>query len=156
ADALVRLLDTVRRDALRRMEPPPLPVPPAGDRPKAAGLTLWFVESHNQFQQFQRVASRDTTLLLTGESGTGKTLLARAIHDSSGRKDGPFQIVDCGVLSPNLIESEMFGHAKGSFTGADRERIGKFSAAAGGTLVLDEINSLPIPLQCKLLRVVEE
>src|SRR5262245_22905923 len=106
-------------------------------------------------EQVLRVAPQDTTILLTGETGTGKTRLARLIHDMS-RGSEPFLIVDCGALSPSLIESEMFGHVKGAFTGADRERLGKFAAAGRGTLVLDEINSLPLTLQSKLLRVVED
>ncbi|MBI3411172.1 MAG: sigma-54-dependent Fis family transcriptional regulator [Planctomycetes bacterium] len=106
--------------------------------------------------QIRRVAPSDTTLMLTGETGTGKTRLARLIHELSPRRDEPFLVVDCGALSPNLIESEMFGHVKGAFTGADRERAGKFAAAAGGTLLLDEINSLPPSLQSKLLRAVDE
>jgi DNA-binding NtrC family response regulator len=107
-------------------------------------------------EQVIRVAPQDTTILLTGETGTGKTRLARLIHELSPRRHEPFLVVDCGALSPSLIESEMFGHVRGAFTGADRERVGKFAAAARGTLLLDEINSLPLPLQCKLLRVVEE
>jgi two-component system response regulator HydG len=107
-------------------------------------------------EQVLRVAPQDTTILLTGETGTGKTRLARLIHELSPRRHEPFLVVDCGALSPSLIESEMFGHVRGAFTGADRERVGKFAAAAKGTLLLDEINSLPLPLQCKLLRVVED
>jgi DNA-binding NtrC family response regulator len=107
-------------------------------------------------EQVVRVAPQDTTILLTGETGTGKTRLARLIHELSPRRTEPFLVVDCGALSPSLIESEMFGHVKGAFTGADRERVGKFAAAGRGTLLLDEINSLPLPLQCKLLRVVED
>jgi transcriptional regulator with PAS, ATPase and Fis domain len=107
-------------------------------------------------EQVMRVAPQDTSILLAGETGTGKTRLARLIHELSPRRAEPFLVVDCGALSPSLIESEMFGHVKGAFTGADRERAGKFAAAARGTLLLDEINSLPLPLQSKLLRVVEE
>ncbi len=106
--------------------------------------------------QVLRVVSRDTTLLLTGETGTGKTRLARLIHELSPRREEPFLVVDCGALSANLIESEMFGHARGAFTGADRDREGKFAAVGGGTLLLDEINALPLHLQSKLLRAVEE
>src|SRR5262249_1661028 len=107
-------------------------------------------------EQILRVAPQDTTVLLTGETGTGKTRLARYIHEHSPRRDEPFLVVDCSALSANLIESEMFGHVKGAFTGADGDRPGKFSAAGRGTLLLDEINSLPLPLQSKLLRSVDE
>jgi DNA-binding NtrC family response regulator len=102
------------------------------------------------------VVDQDTTILLTGETGTGKTMLARHIHQTSARKNKPFMIVDCGALAAALIESEMFGHLRGAFTGADKDRVGKFAAAGDGTLVLDEINSLPLALQTKLLRAVEE
>jgi transcriptional regulator with PAS, ATPase and Fis domain len=107
-------------------------------------------------EQLLRVVPQDTTLLLTGETGTGKTCLARFIHELSPRRDEPFLIVDCGALSDSLIESELFGHVKGSFTGADRDRPGKLAAAGRGTLLLDEINALPLPLQGKLLRAVDE
>jgi DNA-binding NtrC family response regulator len=104
----------------------------------------------------RRVVAQETTLLFTGETGTGKTRLARLIHELSPRREQPFLVVDCGALSANLIESEMFGHVKGSFTGADRDRTGKFAAAGSGTLLLDEVNSLPPALQSKLLRAVDE
>jgi two-component system, NtrC family, response regulator PilR len=106
--------------------------------------------------QIRRVAPQDTTLLFTGETGTGKTRLARLVHEFSPRAKEPFLVVDCGALSPSLIESEMFGHVRGSFTGADRDRVGKLAAAGSGTLLLDEINSLPLQLQAKLLRAVDE
>ncbi|MFO0842145.1 MAG: sigma-54 dependent transcriptional regulator [Gemmataceae bacterium] len=107
-------------------------------------------------EQVRRVAPQEATVLLTGETGTGKTRLARLIHELSPRRDQPFLVVDCGSLSASLIESELFGHARGAFTGADRERQGKLAAAGGGTLLLDEVNSLPLPLQSKLLRAVDE
>jgi transcriptional regulator with PAS, ATPase and Fis domain len=107
-------------------------------------------------EQVKRIVPQDVSLLLTGETGTGKTRLARIIHELSPRRAEPFLIVDCGSLADSLIESEIFGHVKGAFTGADRQRPGKFAAAGRGTLVLDEINSLPLSLQSKLLRAVDE
>jgi len=103
-----------------------------------------------------RVAETDATILLRGESGTGKTLLARAVHYSSGRKKGPFVIVNCAALPASIIESELFGHEKGAFTGAVSQRIGRFEAADGGTLFLDEIAEIPTETQAKLLRVIQD
>src|SRR5204862_1273803 len=93
---------------------------------------------------------------LTGATGTGKSRLARLVHELSPRRAEPFLVIDCGALSASLVESEMFGHVKGAFTGADRDRPGKFADAGRGTLLLDEINSLPLPLQAKLLRAVDD
>jgi two-component system response regulator HydG len=107
-------------------------------------------------KQVQAVAPQDTFLLLSGETGTGKTRLARLIHELSPRRAEPFMVVNCGALADNLIESELFGHMRGSFTGADRDRVGKFSAAGKGTLLLDEIDALPIPMQARFLRAVDE
>jgi transcriptional regulator with PAS, ATPase and Fis domain len=100
-------------------------------------------------------AAHDVTVLLTGETGTGKTYLARMIHACSSRKEEGFLVVPCGALAPSLIESELFGHAKGSFTGADRAKEGKFQAASKGTLLLDEIDTLAPEQQANLLRVLE-
>ncbi|MFM2065723.1 MAG: hypothetical protein RLZZ584_632 [Pseudomonadota bacterium] len=102
-----------------------------------------------------RVAPTDSTVLLTGESGTGKGVAARRIHELSPRRDGPFVAVNCGAMPENLIESELFGHTKGAFTGADRPRKGLFVQADHGTIFLDEIGELPLPLQTKLLHVLE-
>src|SRR5262249_24085399 len=102
------------------------------------------------------VAPQQTTVLLMGETGTGKTRLARLLHDLSPRRAAPFTVVNCGALAANLIESEMFGHVKGAFTGADRDRPGKFAEAGPGTLLPDEVDALPVPLQAKLLQAVEE
>jgi two-component system response regulator AtoC len=102
-----------------------------------------------------RVAPTTATVLIVGESGTGKELVAETLHELSRRKDKPLFAVNCGAVSPNLIESELFGHEKGSFTGADRKHIGYFERAAGGTLLLDEITEMTPELQVKLLRVLE-
>ncbi|GEM_PF-901794 len=107
------------------------------------------------FAIIRRIAPSDATVLITGESGTGKELAARALHRQSHRASGPFIPVNCGALSETLVESELFGHEKGAFTGADRMRRGAFEEAAGGTLFLDEIGELPLPLQAKILRALE-
>ncbi|AEV98101.1 Fis family transcriptional regulator [Niastella koreensis] len=108
------------------------------------------------YQRVSQVAKADSSVLILGETGTGKELLARAIHNQSYRKDQLMVKVNCAALSPNLIESELFGHERGSFTGATDRRIGKFELAAGGTLFLDEIGEMPLDLQVKLLRVLQE
>ncbi len=108
------------------------------------------------FELAEKVAATDATVLVRGESGTGKTLLARAIHKAGPRADGPFITVNCGALPENLLESELFGHEKGSFTGAVARKQGRFVAARGGTLLLDEIGEMSPALQVKLLQVLEE
>jgi DNA-binding NtrC family response regulator len=107
------------------------------------------------YSHIARVAPTEATVLLLGESGTGKELAARTIHDLSLRAKHPFLPINCGAISPQLIESEIFGHEKGSFTGADRQHKGYFERADGGTLFLDEITEMPLELQVKLLRVLE-
>lgn len=108
------------------------------------------------FEMIELVAPSEATVLLRGESGTGKELIARLIHRNSSRKKGPFVAVNCAALPETLLESELFGHAKGAFTGADRHRVGRFGQAAGGTLFLDEIGEIPVHMQAKLLRVLQE
>ncbi|WP_293880905.1 sigma-54-dependent Fis family transcriptional regulator [Sphingomonas sp.] len=103
-----------------------------------------------------RVAPRDVSVLITGPSGSGKERAAQAIHMSSDRRDGPFVAINCGAIPRDLLESELFGHEKGSFTGAHATRIGRFEEASGGTLFLDEIGDMPHDMQVKLLRVLEE
>jgi two-component system, NtrC family, response regulator AtoC len=107
------------------------------------------------YDQIGRVAGTSVTVFVTGESGSGKEVVARTVHDLSRRRQRPFLAVNCGAISPNLIESEIFGHEKGSFTGAERQHHGFFERAHGGTLFLDEITEMPPSLQVKLLRVLE-
>ncbi|MFO0762069.1 MAG: sigma 54-interacting transcriptional regulator [Byssovorax sp.] len=108
------------------------------------------------FAMLPRIAASDSTVLIEGETGTGKGLLAEVLHRKSPRASGPFLILDCGAIPPSLIEAELFGHARGAFTGAVAARPGVFEAAAGGTVFLDELGELPIDMQPKLLRALEE
>jgi two-component system NtrC family response regulator len=116
-------------------------------------------ESHEMSQVLNvagRVADSNATVLITGETGTGKELVARAVHFSGKRRTEPFVAVNCAALPENLLESELFGHEKGSFTGADRQRKGRFELAGDGTLFIDEVGEIPLSLQVKLLRVLQE
>jgi DNA-binding NtrC family response regulator len=108
------------------------------------------------YKAIGRVAAQDVTVLITGESGTGKELVARAIYQHSARSQAPFFALNCAAIPEHLIESELFGHEKGAFTGADRRRIGKFEQYSGGTILLDEIGDMPLQLQAKILRLLQE
>jgi DNA-binding NtrC family response regulator len=124
--------------------------------PGPGGLVGTSESIRNVFAMIDTVASSDATVLLVGETGTGKELAARAIHDLSPRSDGPFVALNAAAIPESLIESELFGHEKGSFTGADRTHTGCFERADGGTLFLDEIAEMPVDVQPKLLRVLEQ
>ena len=122
----------------------------------ASGIITRNAAMKEIMQQAKMVAATDARVLITGESGTGKELLAQAIHDASERRNKPFTAINCSAMAENLLESELFGHEKGAFTGATRSHQGLFQAAEGGTLLLDEIGDMPMRLQVKLLRVLQE
>ncbi len=128
---------------------------PLSRRDRLGGLLGQSIPMRRIFALLERIAPTDTTVLIEGETGTGKELVAEALHDESPRARGPFIVFDCSAASATLIESELFGHVRGSFTGATGDRPGAFEAANGGTLFLDEIGELPLDLQPKLLRALE-
>ncbi|HTM22454.1 MAG TPA: sigma 54-interacting transcriptional regulator [Kofleriaceae bacterium] len=122
---------------------------------RCSGMLGRSIKMREMFARLTKLAPSDATVLITGETGVGKELVAEAMHEMSARKDGPFVVLDCGSIPQNLIESELFGHERGSFTGATSSYAGAFERAHGGTVFLDEIGELPIDMQPKLLRVLE-
>ena len=128
---------------------------PLSTRTRFGGLLGASVAMRRVFALLERLAATDTTVLVEAETGAGKELVAEALHDEGQRSGGPFVVFDCSAVSANLMESELFGHMRGAFTGATGDRIGAFEAAHGGTIFLDEIGELPLDLQPKLLRVLE-
>jgi two-component system response regulator GlrR len=135
---------------------PNLAAPAASDESWRAGLISRSAQMAELLAEAKLVAASDASILIRGASGTGKELLARALHNASQRAKAPFIAVNCGAIPEQLLESELFGHVKGAFTGAVASRDGLFQAADGGTLFLDEIGDMPLPLQVKLLRVLQE
>jgi two-component system response regulator GlrR len=129
---------------------------PLSEKERFGGLCGASAGMRAAFALLERAAESDVTVLLEGETGTGKGAAAEAIHEASARKSGPFVLVDCGAISPQLLESELFGHERGAFTGAVSRRVGAFEHAQGGTVFLDEIGELPLDLQPKLLHVLEK
>jgi two-component system nitrogen regulation response regulator GlnG len=150
---LQQALECVNRALLRRPASEPLPSDTTAGLEEIVGRSA---AMQNVFKRIALVASRDAGVLITGESGTGKELVARAIHRYSARRERPFLPVHVAALNPNLVESELFGHTRGAFTGATQARPGLLALADGGTVFLDELADIPLPVQVKLLRVLEQ
>jgi sigma-54-specific transcriptional regulator len=144
-------LSPVPKPLLSFLSPPVAPL-----RPRASALVFEDIKSKALLERIHLIGPSTANVLVTGETGTGKELIARHVHKLSPRADGPFVAVNCGAFSESLVESELFGHERGSFTGATVARAGWFEAARGGTLFLDEIGDLPFAMQVKLLRVLQE
>jgi len=153
-----QLRDLVGRAAqVSRLMSVPAVVAESGSVPTNTDALVGHCQAmHEVYKAIGRVADTDATVLILGESGTGKELVARAIYQHGTRAEKPFLAVNCGAIPESLLESELFGHEKGAFTGADRKRIGKFEQCHGGTIFLDEIGELPLLAQVKLLRVLQE
>jgi len=145
-----------RAIALRRMQLTPALFEADSSVPDSDLIVGRSAAMQEVYKAVGRVAATDTTVLILGESGTGKELIARAVYQHSPRKDRPFIAINCAAIPETLLESELFGHEKGAFTGADRKRIGKFEQANGGTILLDEIGDMPPATQAKMLRLLQE
>jgi two-component system nitrogen regulation response regulator GlnG len=143
-------------EVARRMREPAVVAETAPDPDVEGAIVGSSPAMREVYKAIGRVAAQDVPVLITGESGTGKELVARAIYQHSSRAKAPFLALNCAAIPENLLESELFGHEKGAFTGADRKRIGKFEQVSGGTLFLDEVGDMPLALQAKVLRVLQE
>ena len=150
-DVTERLKSTEQRLAARKRQLARVKV-----EERATGIIAQSERMQRVLDEARRVSRVDSTVLITGESGVGKEVVARFIHDESTRATRPFVAINCAAVPEALIESELFGHVRGSFTGATQDRIGLFESANGGTLLLDEVGDLPLPMQVKLLRVLQE
>ncbi len=143
-------------DVARRMREPALVIETSPD-PDVEGAIVGNCPAMREvYKAIGRVAGQNVPVLITGESGTGKELVALAIYQHSSRARAPFMALNCAAIPENLLESELFGHEKGAFTGADRKRIGKFEQCNGGTLFLDEVGDMTLALQAKILRLLQE
>jgi len=156
--ALIDVLSVRRRVADRTKPGKTLRAAPIVESSQrtVAGFMFASRAMRDLYDHIESAADSDTHVLLTGETGTGKSHVSKAIHDLSPRRKKPFVVVECGGLSPTLLESELFGHVRGAFTGADRDHVGKFAVVEDGTILLDEIDCVPLEAQAKLLRVFEE
>lgn len=156
-EELKRVVGRAYHRALLARTPPVEPaVSPSEEISPFPGIVTQNPRMREMLRILQKISATDVSVLITGESGTGKELFARAIHERSPRKKGPFVAINCGAIPESLLESELFGHEKGAFTGATESRAGKFEAAHHGTLFLDEVAELQIELQVKLLRVLQD
>jgi DNA-binding NtrC family response regulator len=143
-------------DVARRMREPAVVAETAADPDVEGAIVGGCSAMREVYKAIGRVADQDVPVLITGESGTGKELVARAIYQHGHRGKSPFLALNCSAIPENLLESELFGHEKGAFTGADRRRIGKFEQSSGGTIFLDEIGDMPLVLQAKMLRLLQD
>jgi two-component system nitrogen regulation response regulator GlnG len=156
--ALPRLRRVVAEalDVVRRMRRPAVSEAPGADPDAGSGIVGFCPAMSEVYKAIGRVAGQDVPVLITGESGTGKELAARAIYQHGHRSRGPFLALNCAAIPESLLESELFGHEKGAFTGATQRRAGKFEQASGGTLFLDEVGDMPLALQAKMLRLLQD
>jgi len=143
-------------EVAERMRKPAIVTETAPDSDVDGAIVGGCAEMREVYKSIGRVTGQDVPVLITGESGTGKEMVARAIYQHGPRAKSPFLVLNCAAIPENLLESELFGHEKGAFTGADRRRIGKFEQVSGGTLFLDEIGDMPLALQAKMLRVLQD
>src|SRR5262249_24583680 len=143
-------------DGARMMRDPAVVSDPPSEDDRDGAIIGACPAMREVYKAIGRVAAQDIPVLITGESGTGKELVARAIYQHGLRAKAPFLALNCAAIPENLLESELFGHEKGAFTGADRRRIGKFEQCNGGTILLDEIGDMPLALQAKMLRLLQE
>src|SRR5438477_6629504 len=143
-------------EVARRMREPAVVAETAPDPDVDGAIVGTCPAMREVYKAIGRVAGQGVPVLITGESGTGKELVARAVYQHSARAKAPFLALNCAAIPENLLESELFGHEKGAFTGADRRRIGKFEQCNGGTIFLDEIGDMPLALQAKMLRLLQE